>query len=77
MGHATANDDYETVEKRLREATKATIATKESVSKMKYIKQRGQDYNPAKELSAYFRELEEFVRKDYNGPKLLEGEIMP
>lgn len=79
IGDATATGDYDTVEKRLREATKATIAAKESVSKMKFIKQRGQtEYNPNKELTAYVRELEDFVRRDYNGgPKLLEGEILP
>lgn len=74
VNQASENDDYETVEKCLRDATKATIAAKESVSKMKYIKQRGQDYNPAKELNAYFRELEDFVKKDYHNPRLLEGD---
>ena len=79
IGEATATGDYDTVEKRLRDATKATIAAKESVSKMKFIKKRGQtEYNPTRELTAYVRELEDFVRRDYNGgPKLLEGEILP
>jgi len=77
IGEATTSGDYETVEKRLRDATKATIAAKESVSKMKFIKQRGQtEYNPGKELTTYLRELEDVVRRDYNGTKLLEGEIL-
>ena len=71
---ATRSGDYEIVERKLRDATKATIAAKESVSKMKFIKQRGQTaYNPARELSEYVRELEDFVKKDYNGTKLLGG----
>lgn len=74
IADATQSGDYETVERKLRDATKATIAAKESVSKMKFIKQRGQTaYNPARELSEYVRELEDFVKKDYNGTKLLEG----
>lgn len=78
INRASSTGDYGIVEKYLKEATKSTITAKESVSKMKYIKQRGQtEYNPAKELTAYIRELEDFAKKDYIKTKLLEGEILP
>lgn len=78
IGQAKSTGDYESVEQQLREATRATIAAKESVSKMAFIKKRGQtEYNPAKELSVYLRELEDVVRREYNGSRLLEGEILP
>ncbi len=74
--NATANSDYESVEKRLQDATKATIAAKESVSKMKYIKQRGRNYNAINDLVEPIKELGERPGRDYQRQQILEGEII-
>ncbi|MBI4141200.1 hypothetical protein HY485_05175 [Candidatus Woesearchaeota archaeon] len=76
MEKVAAAGSYDDFEKCLRDATKATIQMKESASKMKFIKHRGQTaYDPARELIAFARELEEHAKKNY-GVKLLEGGIL-
>ena len=73
---ATLSGEYDVVEEKLKEATKATITAKESVRKMKYIKQRGQtEYDAKKDLKDYVRELEELISQDK--PRLLTEEVLP
>jgi len=75
IAQASATGNYDEVEKCLREATKANLSAKESVSKMKYIRQRGQtEYNPVKELTQFARELEDFAKRRYsNTQRMIEG----
>lgn len=73
VAEAGTSGDYEGVERKLWDATMATLAVKEAVQKMKYIKQRGQvPYEARRALSTYVREIEDSVKK----PKVLTGEVL-